>query len=66
MNATFKVTDVRLPLCSHGYRSGYAHALVNGQPMRLYTSRSADSSYDEHRLDVTQKFAAGQGELDEK
>jgi hypothetical protein len=54
-----------MPMASHGFRSGFARATVNGVRMRLHTSRSDQSSYEEHRLDVLQQFAAGQGEPDE-
>ncbi len=66
MNTTPEIRDLRLPMCSHGFRSGYARATVDGKPMRLHTSRSDQTSYEEHRLDVLEMFAAGKGEPDEE
>jgi len=62
MNATTpKVTDLRMPNCSYGFRSGCAHATVDGVRMRLTTSRSDRSDYREHCDDVRVAFESGKG-----
>lgn len=56
------VENIRLPMCSYGFRSGYAWAKVNGQMQRLHTSKPSSSDYGEHLAEVTEQFKAGKGE----
>jgi hypothetical protein len=55
------VTHVELPICGHGFRSGYARARVNGEVRKFWTSRPATSDYMEHLRDVEAQFKAGEG-----
>jgi hypothetical protein len=62
-NTKFKVTDLQLPTCRYGFRSGWAFATVDGKRMKLHTSRSDRSDYREHYNDVLADFEAGKGEI---
>lgn len=57
-----RVENVTLPMVSHGFRSGYATALVDGVRMRLHTSQHATTDYSEHVRRVHEEFARGEGE----
>ena len=57
------VENLRLPMCSYGFRSGWARAVVDGVAMKLYTSQSAQTDYNEHYRRVCEQFAAGAGEV---
>jgi hypothetical protein len=56
------VTDLRIPICSYGSRSGWATAIVDGVHKRLHMSRSDRSDYSEHKHEIREAFAAGEGE----
>ena len=58
-----EVLWVTMPICSHGFRSGYAYAIVDGVKTRLFVSRAANTSYWEHVQDTTTEFATGKGEV---
>ena len=58
-----KVTELRLTMCSHGFRSGYAYALVEGVLQRLHTSRCDQTDYNEHASEVRALFESGNGEV---
>lgn len=55
------VMHLRMPLCSNGFRSGYATAVVDGVPKQLYTSRHETTDYFEHETAVREMFEAGKG-----
>ena len=57
------VTELRMPICSHGFRSGYATATVDGVRKKLHTSRSDRTDYSEHERDVRDQFANGDGDV---
>jgi hypothetical protein len=57
------VTNLRMPICRYGSRSGWAYALVGGVAKRLHTSRSSLTDYQEHEDDIREMFAAGKGEI---
>lgn len=56
-----KVENVTLPPEVDGFRVGDAHATVDGQPVRLFTSRPATSSFSAHRRDMEIIFGLGVG-----
>jgi len=57
------IVSISLPICSYGFRSGYAYAYVNGVHKKLHTSESDQLPWDAHALIVRAKFASGEGEL---
>lgn len=56
-----KVEQVFLPVAAYGFRTGYARATVDGVRLSLYTSRHASTDPDQHRRDVADQFARGEG-----
>jgi hypothetical protein len=56
-----EVTRLDLPMVMGGFRSGWARALVNGKPMKIFTSRSAYMPWEEHFDELLAAFQAGKG-----
>ena len=60
--STKTVKDIRLPMVKQGFRTGWATAVVDGAPMRVYTSQQASLSPEAHEADIRRIFDQGGGE----
>ena len=55
------VENLRMPIVSCSFRSGFAYAKVDGVLQKLHTSQHAETSYELHRQDVESDFESGKG-----